>query len=42
LHGETAKDMWWGLLLKKELRPHYYISRSVEGELILLLRAGAY
>jgi len=42
LHDETAEDMWWGLLFKKELRPHYYISRSVEGKPILLLRAGAY
>jgi len=39
LLGETAKNMWWGLLFKKELRPHYYISRSVEGEPILLPRA---
>jgi len=30
-----------GLLLKKQLWHHYYISRSVEGEPILLLRAGA-
>jgi len=22
LHDETAKDMWWGLLFKKELWPH--------------------
>jgi len=42
LHGETIKDMWWELLFKKKLRPHYYISHSLEGEPILLLRAGAY
>jgi len=41
LQGETVEDMWWGLLFKKELWPYYYISRSVEGEPILLLRAGA-
>jgi len=32
------KYQWWGLLFKKELWPHYYVSRLVEGESILLPR----
>jgi len=40
LLSKTTEDMWWhGFLFKSKLCCHYYISRSVEGELILLPRA---